>query len=92
MTVYVRAVGRMKEHLGSERHEVQLPAGSHLQDLLDYIDSRWGRELPVYLWNRKERRFRSPVVCMIEKRAVKDPGMLLQDRQEVCLHQVLVGG
>ena len=92
MKFTVRAMGEMQQYLGGPRLEVRLPDGARLSNLLLYLDRRLGRRFPEHLWDASARRFRGPVVIMIDKQAITDPNTPLSDGQEVTIHKVLVGG
>lgn len=92
MTVRLRVKGELRERFGAETVEMTLADGSTLGDLLSAVGERWGRALPAYLWDGETARFRGPVVIMVDKTPVREPGTLLRDGQDVWLFKVLVGG
>lgn len=92
MTVRLRVKGELRGHFGAETIEMTLADGSTLGDLLSALGEHWGRALPAHLWDSAAVRFRGPVVIMIDKTPVREPGTLLQDGQEIWLFKVLVGG
>ena len=92
MTVRLLVKGELRGHFGAETIEMTLADGSTLGDLLSALGERWGRALPPHLWDSAAVRFRGPVVIMIDKTPVREPGTLLRDGQEIWLFKVLVGG
>jgi hypothetical protein len=92
MRILLTAFGGLCEHFGKETHEVHLPGGATLADLLVLVEERWGRRLPASLWNSREHRFRGPVVIKVGERVTRDRTAVLSDGQGVRLYQALVGG
>jgi molybdopterin converting factor small subunit len=92
MRVTVKATGLMREYFGEATHEVELPEGATLGDLLSRIEVEFREGLTGSIWNWTEHRFRGPVVIVIDKRVVKDRATLLKDQQEVDFYKALVGG
>jgi molybdopterin converting factor small subunit len=91
ITITLEARGTLAEVFGPETC-YELADGATLGDLLDRIDREHGERLAQTIWNRRERRFRGPVVIMAGQRAVKDRATPLGDRQVVSLYKALVGG
>jgi molybdopterin converting factor small subunit len=83
--------GPMLDYFG-ERELLELPDGATLGDLLERIGAEHGERLAGSIWNRKEGRFRGPVVIMVGGRAVKDRATPLQDQAQVNLIKAVVGG
>jgi molybdopterin converting factor small subunit len=92
IVVRLRFFGALKQHLGGERFEVELPAGATLRDLLDLIDVRWGDELPVEFWDAQAKRFPGPILVMANDVDVHDDEMPLSDRQEIFIIEHVAGG
>ena len=92
MRIQVTAFGGLCEHFGRETHEVDLPDGATLADLLVRVEEQWGDRVPASLWNSREHRFRGPVVIKVGERATRDRTAVLSDGQEVRLYRALVGG
>ena len=92
MTVLLRAFGLLKRYLGEERQEIELAEGATLKDLMDTIDSRWGRALPPHVWDSVHKQFHGSVIIMLNNKAVKALNTPLADNQEVLLLKAVVGG
>ncbi len=92
MRIRVTAFGELCEHFGKETHVVELAEGATLADLLVRWEELWGERLPAGLWNRKQHRFRGPVVVRLGDRLTREWGTALADGQEVGLYRALVGG
>lgn len=71
---------------------VELPDAAVARDLLDAIDARWGERLPAYLWDRENRRFKGPVLLVIDKKAVQDETAPLTKDMEIRLMRAIAGG
>jgi molybdopterin converting factor small subunit len=89
--VTLQAQGTLEEVFGPAAC-CELADGATLGDLLDRIDAEHGERLAGTIWNRREKRFRGPVVIMLGRRAVKDRATPLRDRQVVSLFKAVVGG
>jgi hypothetical protein len=92
MRILLTAFGGLCEHFGKEAHEVDLPEGATLADLLVRVEKRWGNRLPASLWNDREHRFRGPVVIKVGDRVTRDRTVVLSDGQGIRIYQALVGG
>jgi sulfur carrier protein ThiS len=92
MRVFVKALGQMKRFLGEESREIELPEEATVRDFLGFLHENWREHFPDYLWDAKQRRFRGPVIIMVDRRVVRDPDTRLSERCEIELHKVLVGG
>ncbi|MBN1372078.1 MAG: MoaD/ThiS family protein [Anaerolineaceae bacterium] len=92
MRVKVQAIGDLREYFGRDPVEVALPDGATVRDLLDTLDMRLGARLPGYLWDRETRRFKGPVLLVVEKKAVQDESASLADGIEVRIMRAIAGG
>ncbi|UCF98439.1 MAG: MoaD/ThiS family protein [Spirochaetaceae bacterium] len=92
MQVNVKAMGQMKHFLGEGSREVELPEEATVEDFLRFVHENWRGCFPAYLWNAKQRRFRGPVIIMVDRKVVRAPGTRLSDHCEIELHKVVVGG
>jgi sulfur carrier protein ThiS len=92
MRVCVKALGQMKQFLGEGSLEIELPEEATVKDFLRFLHENWRERFPAYLWNAKQRRFRGPVVIMVDRNVVRDPDTRLSDLCEIELHKVVVGG
>jgi molybdopterin converting factor small subunit len=92
VTVRVTAFGRLREVFGSDEHRVQLAEGATLAALLVALEDSFGDRLPASLWNRREHRFRGPVVLSVGGRIARGRDTALAEGEEIRIHQALVGG
>jgi molybdopterin converting factor small subunit len=92
MIVRLRAFGELERLFGGERPHLTLPDDATLGCLLDAIDERWGTRLDAAWWDRATRRFRGPVVILVDGSDVHDPATRLDDGQEVLLVPIVSGG
>jgi molybdopterin synthase sulfur carrier subunit len=92
MKVTLKTIGDLRDYLGREPQEVDLPEGANLKDLLRWVEDRYGATLPAYLWDAQEHQFRGPVVLIINKKVVFDFSTPLKDGLEVTVMKALVGG
>lgn len=90
--VTVRAIGDLRDYFGRDPVVVELPDAAVARDLLDAIDARWGAGLPAYLWDRENRRFKGPVLLVIDKKAVQDENAPLAAHTEIRLMRAIAGG
>lgn len=82
----------MRDYFGRDPVVVELPDAAVARDLLDWMDARWGADLPAYLWDREGRRFKGPVLLVVDKKAVQNENALLLDGTEVWLMRAIAGG
>jgi molybdopterin converting factor small subunit len=92
MHVRVKAFGPLRALTATDGEQIELPTGATLADLLHWIGEHWTERLPPSAWNRREHRFRGPVVVRVGARVVRDRTTVLADGEEVGIHQALVGG
>ena len=92
MKITLKTIGDLRETLGREPQEVNLPENSNVKDLLCWIEDHYGARLPAYLWDTQEHHFRGPVVIIINKKVVLDVNTPLADGLEVSVMKALVGG
>ena len=92
MHLFLKATGILTRYLGEAPLRVELEDHANFQDFLGYIDSHLANQLPAYLWNRKLRRFRGPVVTYLDKVVVTDMATRLRNGQEIRIVLGLVGG
>lgn len=92
MLIRLRIFGALERYLDGNRHEVELPEGATMRDLMVLIDKRWGDQLPSRFWDPKRKRFQGPVLIMSEGIDVLDPDLPLQDQQQIMLLVPLSGG
>lgn len=92
MLIRLRVFGALERYLGGDHHEVELPQGATVRDLMDLIDERWGDELPSQFWDPEMKRFKGPVLIMSEGVDVLDQDMPLADQQQLMLLVSLSGG
>ena len=92
MRVYVKALGQMKQFLGEGSREIELPEEATVEDFLRFMHENWRERFPAYLWNVQQRRFRGPVIIMVDSKVIRGPDTRLSDQCEIELHKVVVGG
>jgi hypothetical protein len=92
MRITLKSVGDLAEYFGREPHTVELPEGSGADALLQVIQERWGGQLPAYLWDAGQARFRGPVYLVIGGKVVKDLRRPMPDVAEVRIIRALAGG
>ena len=92
MVVRLRVFGALKQYLGGDRFQVELPTGATLRDLLDLIGARWGDELPPQFWDAEAKLFPGPILIMINNFDIHDDNMPLSDHQEIFIIEQVAGG
>ena len=92
MKITLKTVGDLRDYLGREPQQVDLPENSIVMDLLRWIEERHSSKMPAYLWDAQEHKFRGPVVVIINKKIVFDFNTPLVDGLEVSVMKALVGG
>jgi molybdopterin converting factor small subunit len=92
MQVSLKAIGDLRDYFGRTLTEIELPDGALAQSILAEIDTRWGANLPAYLWNRETCQFKGPVLLVIDKKAVRDLSTPLMDHTEILIMKAIAGG
>ena len=92
MKVYVKSIGDLRDYLGRDPQEIELPAGARFGELLAFIGEHWGKVLPPFIWDAEKQQFRGAVFFVIDKQVVQDMATPLQDGQEIMLMRALSGG
>jgi len=92
MKVYVKSIGDLRDYLGRDPQEIELPAGALFGELLALIGKRWGKVLPPFIWDADKHQFRGAVFFVVDKQVVQDMNMPLEDGQEIALMRALSGG
>lgn len=92
MKVRVKAIGTMMDYLGEETIDIHLTDGATLQNLFEYFDTHLSSLIPAFLWNKRKRQFRGPVVVTIDQTVVRNLKTPLKNGQEIQLVKAIVGG
>ncbi len=92
MKVYLKSIGDLRDYLGREPHEIDLPEGARFEQLLALIGERWGNSLPPFIWDADKQKFRGALFFVVDKQVVQDMDMPLNDGQEIVLMRALSGG
>lgn len=92
MKVYLKSIGDLRDYLGREPQEIELPEGARFGQLLALIGGRWGKRLPPFIWDADKQQFRGALFFVVDKHVVQDMDMPLEDGQEVALMRALSGG
>ncbi len=92
MKVYLKSIGDLRDYLGREPQELELPEGARFGQLLALIGERWGKRLPALIWDSEKKQFRGAVFFVVDKQVVQDMDMPLKDGQEIALMRALSGG
>ncbi len=92
MKVYLKSIGDLRDYLGRDPHEIELPEGARFGQLLRLIGERWGKSLPPFMWDAGKQQFRGAVYFVVDKQVVQDMDMPLKDGQEIALMRALSGG
>jgi molybdopterin converting factor small subunit len=92
MKVYLKSIGDLRDYLGREPQEIELPDGAQFGELLALIGRDWGPRLPAFIWDAEKQQFRGAVFFVVDKQVVQDMDVPLKDGQEVALMRALSGG
>jgi hypothetical protein len=92
MELVLTMTGELVGSFGAQTLTIELPEGATLASLLGFIDGRFGASLPPELWNRKESRFRGPVILVSEGGILREPSASLAGVQKILFFRPLVGG
>ncbi len=92
MKVYLKSIGDLRDYLGREPQEIELPEGARFGQLLALIGERWGKRLPPFIWDLEKQQFRGAVFFVVDKQVVQDMDMPLKGGQEIALMRALSGG
>lgn len=92
MKVLFEGTGPLKEYLGDNAVEVEIPPDAIVADLYPLIDELWGSNLPAHIWNSAKQKFRGAVVVVINGTPVQDLNLRLNHGDRVQLVKALTGG
>jgi molybdopterin converting factor small subunit len=92
MKVYVKSIGDLRDYLGRDQQEIELPSGALFGELLTLIGERWGKVLPPFIWDVDKRQFRGAVFFVVDKQVIQDMSTPLNDGQEIAIMRALSGG
>ena len=92
MKVTLKCSGYVREVLGQEREEVDLPENSTIQDLLHWIEEHHASRFPPRLWDFGQHRFRDPVVLVVNEKAASDHTTRLTESGEIAVLYPVAGG
>ncbi len=92
MKVYLKSIGDLRDYLGREPQEIELPEDARFGQLLALIGEQWGKRLPAFIWDFEKQQFRGAVFFVVDKQVVQDMDMPLKDGQEIALMRALSGG
>lgn len=92
MRVTVQFMGPLKDYVGEQRAEFDLPDQSVYGVLLDEIGSRFGHCFPEKIWETNGGGFKAGILIMGTGRDLDDPDTLLMDGEEIKVLPLLGGG
>lgn len=92
MKITLKTIGDLRDYLGREPQEIDLPENAIIKDLLLWIEDHYHTKLPAYLWDSQEHQFRGPVVLIINEKVIFDVNRPLAEGLEVSVMKALVGG
>jgi hypothetical protein len=92
MRVTLKSIGDLREYFGRTPREISLAEPATLLDLYQQIGQIWGPDLPAYLWDAQQLRFRGPVFLVVDGKAVQDLNFQLQDGMEIRILRAAAGG
>jgi sulfur carrier protein ThiS len=90
--ITLAGTGPLRQYFGGEPKVIQLSDDSVLTDLFEWIDEHHASELPDYLWDSRNHKFRGPMVFAIDGQPVLDHNTPLTDGAEVTVMYVVAGG
>ncbi len=91
-SIYLRSSGVLKEFFGKEPQKISLEDHASIDDLMQYINLKWGTSLPSYLWDPINCQFKGPIYLLLNNSIVKDFKTDLPEGSEVQLLIALTGG
>lgn len=92
MRVTLKSIGDLRDYFGRAPREITLPEQAAMRDLYQQIALIWGADLPAYLWDAQQARFRGPVFLVVDGKAVLDADYPLQDGMEIRILRAAAGG
>jgi molybdopterin converting factor small subunit len=92
MRITVLFWGPLKEYVGEEREQFDLPEDSVYGTLLDEIGRRFGQRFPERIWDREARVFKAGILTVGAGRDLDDRETALIDGEEIKVLPMLGGG
>lgn len=92
MNIRTHYTTQLKLALGVDSEEVEMPAESLVQDLLQQLKQRHPQEIEQYVLNAEGQLLPGVLVCLGNKHAGRDLSVSLQEEVEVTLLSVVSGG
>lgn len=94
MKITVVFNGILADFIGTERAELDLPAGAIYADLLSEIGQSFSRNMPDKLWNREQNTFKASVLATRDERHLTSMEMKapLKEGDEIKFFLTLAGG
>jgi hypothetical protein len=71
---------------------VELPENARVRDLFQQIETRWGANLPAYLWDSELHQFRGPVYLVVNRKVLQDIDAPLLDGMHIQVMRAIAGG
>lgn len=85
-------MGPLKDYVGEQRAEFDLPDRAVYGVLLDEIGRRFGQCFPEKIWDTKGRDFKAGILIMGTGRDLDDRATLLTEGEEIKVLPLLAGG
>jgi hypothetical protein len=82
----------MKKYFKEGPVTIKMISGATLEDFFVYFHNHLSRSLPDFFWNTKKKRFRGPIIVMLDNKVVTDPKTPLEHGNSIKLFKALVGG
>jgi molybdopterin converting factor small subunit len=92
MRVTVQFMGPLKDFVGEQTAEFDLPEGAAYGALLDEIGRRFGQCFPEKIWDRNGGGFKAGILIIGTGRDLDDRETLLKDGEEIKVLPLLGGG
>ena len=85
-------MGPLKDYVGEQTAEFELPDQASYGLLLDVIGRRFGRCFPEKIWDTNGGGFKAGILIMGTGRDLDDPATRLMDDEEIKVLPMLGGG
>lgn len=92
MKVTVQFMGPLKDYVGEQTAEFELPDQASYGVLLDEIGRRFGQCFPEKIWDTNGGGFKAGILIMGTGRDLDDPATRLMDDEEIKVLPMLGGG
>ncbi len=91
--VYVRLLGDLREAMGKERLEIELPSGMRLKEVIEAISSRYD-ELREHIIDSMKGEIRTDLIILVNEKSIESftKDEKIKDNDIITLASAIAGG